>query len=362
MPQPIHTIVIFPRPHPDNIVAIMLLKLFGEEKFPGVRNSKIEFWNSVPEGKTTDNYEAEGILLIDMGGGKFDHHTQEGGKDNTGECATTLVAKYLGVENDPALKKLLTYVKRDDLEGKGIISNDPIDRAFGLSGLIMNLNREYQNDPQKIINIVMPIFVSHYREERKRMTVLPQEWEKLQQDNKTDQFEVFQGKKLVKIVVVENDDVSLVGFLRANPDTKADIVVQRLSSGHTNLITRQTRDINLKDVAVMLRIEEARKKDAVLEITSIDELAKSARLKGVEEWYYDTTANSIQNGGIAPEGVTPTRLSLEEIKNVLKKAIDPNQLAEVCPRTSCIGAGCIFYDYHLERCRRIQQNAEAVQS
>ncbi|MFH1535379.1 MAG: hypothetical protein ABIF80_05390, partial [Patescibacteria group bacterium] len=289
--------------------------------------------------------------------GKFDHHTQEGGKDTSGECATTLVAKYLGVDNDPALRKLLTYVKRDDLEGKGIISNDPIDRAFGLSGLIMNLNREYQNDPQKIIDIVMPIFLSHYREERKRMTLLPQEWEKLQKENKTDQFEVFQGKKLVKIIMVENDDISLVGFLRANPNTKADVVVQRLSSGHTNIITKQIRDINLKDVAVMLRIEEARKKNVVLEVKSIDELSAPHRLKGVEEWYYDTTANSIQNGGIAPEGVTPTKLSLDEVKEVLKNSLNPNKLSDTCPRTSCLKEDCNFYDYHLGRCRQIQQNS-----
>jgi hypothetical protein len=355
MSIPINTIVIFPRPHPDNIVAIMLLRLFGKEKFPGVENAKIDFISKLPDGKNADDYEREGTLLIDMGGGKFDHHTQEGGKDNSGECATTLVAKYLGVDNDPALKKLLTYVKRDDLEGKGIISNDPIDRAFGFSGLIMNLNREYSNDPQKIIDITMPIFMSHYVEERKRMTVLPQQWEGLQKDNKTDQFEVFQGKKMLKVIVVENDDVSLVGFLRANPKTKADVVVQRLSSGHTNIITKQMRNVNLKDVATMLRIEEARKKDAVLEVSSIAELSKAHRLKGVEEWYYDTTANSIQNGGIAPEGITATKLSLDEVKEIIKNALNPNALADTCPKTKCSEENCNFYDYHLGRCMSIQK-------
>lgn len=356
MPQPINTIIIFPRPHPDNIVAIMLLRLFGKEKFPGIENAKIDFLNKLPEGKNADAYEKEGTLLIDMGGGKFDHHNVEGGKDNSGECATTLVAKYLGIDNDPALRQLLTYVKRDDLEGKGIISKDPIDRAFGLSGLIMNLNKANADDLHKTIDITMPIFMAHYQEQTKRHVVLPQQWDDLQKANKTDQFEVFQGKKLVRVIVVENDDVSLVGFLRAHPKTKADVVVQRLSSGHTNLITRQDRNVDLKDVAVMLRIEEARKKDAVLEVRTVAELSQPHRLKGVEEWYYDTTANSLQNGGIAPEGITPTKLSLDEVKEILKNGLNPATLSDTCPKTSCLEETCSFYDYHLGRCKQIQQN------
>lgn len=357
MPQPIHTIVIFPRPHPDNIVAILLLWLFGEKEFPGIRKAKIDFWNKVPEGKTADQLEKEGVLLIDLGGGKFDHHSEEKNKTKGEECATTLVAKYLRIQDDPALEKLIAYVKRDDLEGRGIISKDPLDRAFGLSGIIMNLNREYPQNPKKVLELVIPIFLAHYHEERKRMTVLPEVWEKIQKEGKADIFEVFQGKKLIKVIMVENDDPSLIGFLRASPKTKADVVAQKLSSGHINIITRQWRKVNLDDVAVMIRVAEARKKQTILEIKRPEDLAKPNRLNGVEEWYYDTVANSIQNGGIQPEGILPTKFEFSQIKEILKASLNPNTLSESCPKNKCLKEECDFYDYHLKRCFPIQQKS-----
>ncbi len=76
----------------------------------------------------------------------------------------------------------------------------------------------------------------------------------------------------------------------------------------------------------------------------------------MEEWYYDTTANSLQNGGIAPEGITPTKLSLDEVKEILKNGLNPATLSDTCPKTSCLEETCSFYDYHLGRCKQIQQN------
>ncbi len=37
-----HTIVLPVRPQPDTLVAIFLLKEYGEVKFPGIKNAKIE--------------------------------------------------------------------------------------------------------------------------------------------------------------------------------------------------------------------------------------------------------------------------------------------------------------------------------
>ena len=177
-PQPIHTIVLYPRPHPDNIVALYLLREFGEQHFPGIRQAQIQFWPSVPPGKTADDWEREGVLMIDIGGGKFDHHQEEHTNDKE-TCATTLAARYLGIHEKPELKKLLEYVRRDDLEGKGIVSKDPIDRAFGLSAIIMNLNRDYPDHPEYVVDVVTRIFAAHYHEEYRRKVLVPQEWEQL---------------------------------------------------------------------------------------------------------------------------------------------------------------------------------------
>ena len=122
-PKPIHTIAIFSKIQPDTVAAVFLLQEFGEKFFPGIAKAKVVFWTALPTGKTAAELEAEGTLPIDLGGGTFDHHKHKG------ESAATLVANYLGVMSNPSLKKLLAYAKRDDLEGKGTLSTDPLDRA-----------------------------------------------------------------------------------------------------------------------------------------------------------------------------------------------------------------------------------------
>lgn len=350
---PVKSIVIYPRPHTDTIAAILLLKEYGEEKFPGIKNAQVEFITKPPEGKTALDFEEEGKILIDLGGGRFDHHRD--GKKVGNDCAATLVAKELGIDQNPELKLILEYCVRDDIEGKGTISTDPIDRAFGLSGLIMNLIRTYPEEPKKVLEITLPIFRAHLLEQKKRAIVLPKQWEELKKAGKTKEFSVLQNKKAVKIVMIESGDQSIVGFLRAQKGF--DVVVQRLDSGHTNLVTRQWRKVNLHDVAGMLRVAEARRKKAVLKIKSAEELFRPQRLEGLEEWYYDTTANSIQNGGVSPEGITPTRLSLDDIKKILEAGLNPNYFNDQCPRSRCLMEDCPLFEYHLPRCRKIRENS-----
>lgn len=319
--QQIHTIVIYPRPHVDNICAIFLLREFGQERFPGIREAQIEYWNTVPSGKSADQWEGEGYLLVDLGGGKFDHHYD----DHTSvkkDCSSTLIARYLGIEDKLELKKLLTYVKRDDLEGRGIVSKDVIDRAFGLSAVVMNLNRDYPDHPDYVIDIVGRIFLAHYHEEYRRKVLLPQEWKRLQEEGKAFHFEIMAEPAPLRVVMVESDTKALIGFLRAIKDVQADVVVQRTLSGHTNIVTRQQRSrLNLLPVIAALRRAEAYKKGFDISGFTQEQMEKPGRLEGIEEWYFDTAANTLQNGGAAAKGIPPTSLELAEIRSLLEKTL-----------------------------------------
>lgn len=319
-PHPIHTIIIYPRPHADTISAVWLLRTFGEQHFPGIGSAKVDYWNQVPEGKTADAYETEGIILVDLGGGKFDHHHDT--HDAKKECASTLIAKYLGIDQDPALKKLLTYVKRDDLEGKGIVSRDVIDRAFGLSAIIMNLNRDYPEYPDFVIDTVSRIYHAHYHEEYKRKVLMPQEWDNLQKTGKAARFNVMTPQRPLHVVMIETDSKALIGFLRAIKSVQADVVVQKTNSGHINIVTRQvTPRLDLRSTIAAIRKEEAAAKH--MHFTNISEAdwEKPARFKGVEEWYYDTAANTLQNGGADTTGITPTKLPLAKIRAILQQTL-----------------------------------------
>lgn len=325
VPTPIHTIAIYRRLHTDNICAIFLLKEFGEEFFPGVKNANVEFWDKVPDEKNADDFEKEGYLLVDMGDGKFDHH-EEGHTQKT-ECASTLIAKFLKIDEQPALKKLLTFVKRDDLEGRGIVSKDIIDRMFGLPALILNLAKTYPDSPEYVVDIVIRIFQAHYYEQYRRTVLMPMELEQLKNEGKISIEDISAGNEKLRVVFVESDSDTLAGFLRAYQEVSADIVVIRRSSGHINIITKDRKPrVNFRETIALLRMNESQKKGATIKVDK-ETLEKPGRLDEVPEWYYDTAANSLQNGGAAMN-IEATKLDLADVKDILYKTL-PNSLPTI---------------------------------
>ena len=315
-------IVLPTRTQPDTLVAIFILKKFGEEKFPGIKEAEVDFWQVVPEGETDASLDKKGVILIDLGGGRFDHHDK---KPQT--TASDLIANYLGVEEDISLVKLLEYARRDDFFGKGTISNDSIDRAFGLSALVAALNKSLVKNPGRVVDIIMPILVAHHNEEARRTKELPQEFEEKLKSGAAEIFEVKQRDKKLKAVIITSESGSLAGYLRSQDGGKFDVVAQWLPSGHVNILTRPVKRIDLRSLAALLRVEEATRAGKEFDM-SAREFAKFGRIKEIPEWYYDPATNSIQNGGLNPKEVSPTKISAADFKKVLElglseKAWDP---------------------------------------
>jgi hypothetical protein len=310
-------IVLLPRLQVDILVACFLLQEFGEEKFPGIKNAEYIFWIDIPNDADVQKLEEEGHIFLDMGAGKFDHHTTQGEKHE--KCVSEMVAEHLNIHNKKSVRKLLEYARRDDIEGKGIISKDPIDRAFGLSGLVNNLNRMLPDDQDSVLRIVMPLFIAHHLEEKKRTEDFPAEYEQKLQDGRLTRFLIQTKRGLVNVITIETDEIGMAGYLRARAEINADIVVQKMSSGHVNIITQQKRMFDLSEIARALRTQEIKEKGT--SIAGIeDQLGNAGRVEGVEEWYLDTRARTIQNGGIRPQWTTPTRLSLAAIHAAIKEA------------------------------------------
>jgi hypothetical protein len=305
LPIHIHTIAIFPKIQPDTVAALFLLQEFGEKLFPGAATAQIVFWTAIPDGKTAAQCEAEGILPIDLGG-TIDHHVTEGrAKEHS---AATLIAKMLGVEKDPSLQKLLAYVKRDDLEGKGTISEDPLDRSFGLSGLMTTCGRVYQDSPDWLVNIVLPLFRAHVAEQRQRIEENPREWKECKASGKGKEFPVAGKRGTWRVAFIESDNISLPGFLRAY--LKHDVVIQRLSSRHVNIITNQKRNIDLRPTTREVRLAEARRIGVTV---AKEKHSAQGRIEELPMWFFDVMANTLQNGGIKPQGIVATVLTTDEI-------------------------------------------------
>lgn len=301
------------RPQPDTIVGIFLLKVFGKSKYPGVEGASVGVLSDLPKGETPDSLEQRGYFLIDVGGSRFDHH----GKGTT---ASQLIAQDLGVDKNPALTKLLNYAERDDKYGRGTISQDPLDKAFGLSGIIAVLNKALPQDPEKVVDYVIPLLKAHYVEEKKRTSDLPKEFEERLQSGSAELLRVRHKGKNIRIAALESDSPSMTGWLRSAEGVRADVVLQKTSAGYVNLTTRPLKKVDLRWTAALFRREEADTRKRSLKLTLRD-FMQSGRIEEVPEWYYDRATNSILNGGIIPKGVSPTAISFAMIKELAKEGL-----------------------------------------
>lgn len=107
--------------HLDEIVAIWVLLRFGSAKFEGFTIDKLRFVENDPEGGDV-RYDAEGIIPIGVGYGRFDDKDSDG-KRKPGVCAATLVATYFGLTGNRALETMLAETLRCDTK-EGVTSTE----------------------------------------------------------------------------------------------------------------------------------------------------------------------------------------------------------------------------------------------
>lgn len=309
------TIILPAKSQPDTLVAVYILKTYGKERFPGIEDAEVDFWHTLPDGESERSLKEKGVVLIDIGAGRFDHHHRA---EKT--TATDLICGFLDLSQDPSLQKLIEYARRDDFFGKGTISTDPLDRAFGLSGLIANLNRMHQGAPEKVVGSILPLIAAHHFEEVRRTRELPEEFNKKLANGEAKVFSVKQRDKKLRVIAIESDNGSMSGFLRSQNGGRHDVVLQRFSSGHANILTRPTKRVDLRSLAALIRMQEA-SLHGLKSTSNAWHLAKMGRIDEAPNWYYDTATNSIQNGGLNPEGVEPTAIKLPALMKILEAGL-----------------------------------------
>lgn len=316
-----HTIVLPVRPQPDTIVAIFILKRFGERQFPGIEKAQYEFWPTLPDNKNSESLLGEGFLLIDLGGGIFDHHNK-----NEKTTASQLAADYLGQADDLSLAKLLEYARRDDFFGKGTISTDAIDRAFGLSGLVAALNKSFPRHPARVIDLILPLLAAHHAEEKRRLEEFPAAVQEKKEQGKVIEFSVKQREKKLKVIMIESDNVGLPGYLRSQIGGRYDVVVQKNRAGYVNILTRPTKRVDLRSLVALIRLRESDQNSVKL-ADDLRLLMTPGRIPEVNNWYYDTATNSMLNGGSSPSPeIAPTRIPWLELKKITELGLSEKLL------------------------------------
>lgn len=353
------SIVTHTNPHLDEIVAIWMLQRFGEERFPGISTATISYWSTggtTPDGRSAVEYEENGVLLVGVGGGRFDEHPTNSAERKQGECAATLVAKALDIEDNPALERILKYVTQNDLQG----STHP----FEVATITKILHQQHPDKAEVVINWALIAIEAKYYEQLQFWTSTKEAFEK------TAKIEEVRGPhgRMLTVVSIESDDEQIGKFARSAHGANAAVVIQKRTSGNVQIFTNKKFGVTLYDVAQMLRLEEQRAKGGAIRTTDWKVLSSEGTVDGCEEWFYHHEMQMLLNESTTAKNVQPTRLSMEKIRWIIRMGINPHAFessrASSCENGTCTSGDrnrCPWYSFKLNRCRRIRFEQKRAQ-
>lgn len=295
----ISKILTHKRPHFDEILAIWLLRLFGRKKYPGIENATIIFGGrggEKYEGKDANQWEAEGVLCIGVGGGKFDEHPGIFSSGFSGKCASDLVAEDLGVQADPALAQLLRFAHNSDLRAGG--------NPFDLASTIKAMHDACQNQDQEVINWAFAGIEAKYIQQMEFC-----EAQEVLANSSVIDLNVF-GKNNLKLVYGKTNNSQ---FSKAAISAGAAVVVQMDLMGNVQIFTNHKKKVSLGLVAVEIRRAECEKRGLPVS-NNLDAEG------GADYWYYHLDGQMLLNGSHTCSE-KPTALSLAEIVAIVQKNI-----------------------------------------
>ena len=329
-------------PDVDAITGFWLLKKLGEKKFPGIAMATIKLvptGGDLPGGLTAYELEERGIICVDTGGGRFDHHPQE---EHPEECAATLVAKYLEVDDDPALDQILRFVANHDLKGSA--------HPFDVGSICKMYYSVHPDNPAKVIGWVIDALEVKYQEQFMFFSETRKEYE----ENAKIVGVVLANGETFRVVTIASDDRHVAKYARYQG---AAVVIVRQSTGHTQIMTQNRFRLRLDDIAAMMRLEEQKAKGTV-QTTDWERLRAKGKVLGAEEWYYHEM-EALLNGSFTAPKVPPTRLSLERITELVILGVNYTYFPNgTCSKEGfCVGERCSYYPYGLQRCRKLRWDA-----
>lgn len=343
-PQKVQTIVIHPKPHLDEIWATTMLVAWGEEYFPGIKDTTILADGT--GGKTFDGTNAEalladGFLLLGIGGGIFDEHPTIGNNGKKGECTSTLVAKYLDLLDVPFLQKVMEYVTRSDLKAK----SDP----FGIASVIKAMNEDCPTE--EVVRWGMNALLAKCRQQKRFL-----EAEETYATARVEEIPAGQGRT-IKMVTAKTDNTEFHKFARSQG---CGIIVQQSSSGTVQILTNKKLELDMRDVVRVIRLEEQWTEDDV-QTDDWKALEADGKVAGADNWFFQQDAGNMFNGSTSHPDVQPSRIPLSIIQDLVRLGIDSERFEKNREATCRTGVckstrndECPWYPLGLLRCRKIR--------
>jgi hypothetical protein len=340
-----HTIITHKRPHLDEILAILLLIMFGEKFFPGISKAKFEFWdagNKTIDGRPWQEWQDEGFILVGVGGGRFDEHPTHNNDRKEGECAATLVAKALRIHNEPWLDKLLKYTTTVDTKG----GNNPLS----IENLIRLGNKQwFDQNPVASMEWALQSVRIYLDDQIKFFTETKKEF-----DTHADVLTGFHDGRKITIVAIDSHDTDVAAYARSPFGVEADVVIQTGSTGNIFISSQKRSKINLDEVIKLLRNKEMALNDFRGKLDAIA-LVKEGHAPGSEVWYYHKPAGIILNGGPSAPTTPATKIPFETVVALVRAGLDEkifhSQYYQRCKNGNCVGVQCPWFKAELSRCK-----------
>lgn len=312
------------RPHLDELCAMWLIKRYGTFDF-------------------VEQHLEDGVVKLGIGHGRLDEH-RANGKRMAWDCCATLVAKALGIFNDPCLKKILLYVRHRDAHAGA--------HPMEIEPLVKLLHRG-KMDTLDILAWLEIVFDALYEEQ---MTFLT-EGKKAFEAANTLVKEIFGPNGVsIKLAVIHSEEELVSKYARAEIGGNCAVVIQVLETGHISIFGSRRHGINLVEVIQLLRYKEQEVKGKII-ITHWQDLRVPGKNPAIEEWYL-LGDGVVLNSSLTVPGVPATEIPLEQIVEAVEIGINPRafyrEYADKCGNGWCMSTRalpCPWYPWQLERCR-----------
>lgn len=175
-----HTIITHEYPDLDAMLCCYLLYRYGNQRYPGIENAKLQFCPAGTLEKTPAELETIGILAVDIGGGKLDTHPSgaEDEKEKFELSAANLVARDLNVHERASLSNLLEFTRLQDSSGQSLRSRNPVDHTVALPNLIKGGLLHFGEQFETMTRFFMEIFTAieiASQNEAENYNLIPQE-------------------------------------------------------------------------------------------------------------------------------------------------------------------------------------------
>lgn len=319
--------------HLDELVGLILLRRYGNERLPGVSTAPFRTLTA------NDNIEElagrDDVVLLGCGAGRFDEHVFNGDKSKKDDCCATLVARFLGINEDPRWSRILKYTLHTD--------KNPPTLVLDLASSVMRFqNQGWELD--SVLDYTEKTVEAAYAEQ---VAFFDADISKIREEPL-----VLNGGSHW-IAVIEDDNQALIKRARF---LGAAVVIVRNSTGHTVVLTSNNLKLDMRDTARILRYLEQTMKGEVL-VSDWGVLEEEGSIQEAPEWFFHEEARNVLNGSNSrpdlPATTLPLSIVVQAVQTGLQDGFESNR-ESTCLQGRCTSTRdnpCSWYALGLLRCR-----------